>query len=172
MVDTYPTSRTNPSILSSRTSSSKQTKSRLSDASIGGTISPDGPDILARIKSIFRKALITEDDEDFVRDGLHITAYVIRNRESHRVPHSGALGLKQSVALLTQPQNQNWFRTFAFLHGEEMSALQKVFSSNLESPVGYWTRTIILLERFGKARIKFWEAREKPMLAIIGHQRM
>lgn len=122
-------------------------------------VSSQSPDLLARIKSIFQEDLITEDDGNFVGDGLHITAYVIRNGESHCVLHSGRLALKKSHAknLLVQPESQNWFKTFTFLDDEEMSALYQVLTSPLGSRVGEWTRRLILLKRMRKARIKFWK---------------
>lgn len=175
--DKGPTSATNarstsiasPSIVSAHKSPSSKEKGLQEDDN-EQSLGPEAPNILARIKSMFHKELITEDDDELF--GLQLTAHVIRNGESHLVPHFGRLGIKKSQAksLFARRRNPEWVKTFAFLDDEEMSALQIILTPDTETLGDGWTRSLILLKRIRKARFKFWQRGEKPLLAIVGDQ--
>lgn len=163
-------SKADPANLGLNKMSSKQAKC---DTTLEDLVSSETPNILKSIKSIFRKDILTEDDEDVIEDQIHCTAYLIRNGESHELPHVDRLGLTKSHAkrLLSQARNQDWLRIFAFLNDKEMSAVQQILRSDSDSSIGDWTRRLILLQRIRRSRIKFWRGKEMPLLAIVGDVR-
>jgi hypothetical protein len=112
--------------------------------------------------SLFREKQMTFD--------ASFSAYIIKYREGHQVPHSGRLRLtKQQIKNLeSQPSKQSWYKLFAFLEDDDRDALKPILSSGWrDNDEVVVKRRIIYLGKVKEDRLKFCKAKIEALFAIV-----